>query len=73
MWTGMAKRPRRCNQNRIESELKQMSMGGCGERKRERGQQRDRLLSMKNKLMVTKGGVGGRMGETVDGDEGGHL
>lgn len=53
-----AKRPRRCNQNRIESDLKQMTMEGWGKKERE-SQERDRLLTMKNKLMVPKAGVGG--------------
>lgn len=35
-----AKRPRRCNQNRIESDLKQMTMEGWGKKERERPRKR---------------------------------
>ena len=36
--------------------------------KRERDKPRNRLLTIENKLMVTRGEVGGGMGEIGDGD-----
>jgi len=41
---------------------------GCfPEKERERGKPRNRFLTIENKLMVTRGEVGGRMGEIVMG------
>ena len=42
-------------------------------KKRERDKPRNRLLTIENKLMVTRGEVGRGMGVTGDGDEGAHL
>lgn len=42
-------------------------------KERKRGKPRNRLLTLENTLMVTRGEVGEGMGETGDGDEGGHL
>jgi len=36
--------------------------------KKERGKQRNRLLTIDNKLMVTRGEVDGMMGKIGDGD-----
>ena len=36
--------------------------------KKKRDKSRNRLLTIENKLMVTRGEVGGGMGETGDGD-----
>lgn len=42
------------------------------EREREKGEPRNRLFTIENKLIVT--GIGdGAMGAAGDGDEGGHL
>ena len=38
------------------------------QREKERGKPRNRLLTIENKLMVTRGEVGGGMGEIGDGD-----
>ena len=38
------------------------------EKKREGGKPRNRLLTIENKLRVTRGKVGGGMGETGDGN-----
>ena len=42
-------------------------------RKKERDKPRNILLTLKNKLVVTRGEVGGGMVDIGDGDEGGHL
>ena len=41
-------------------------------RERVRGKPRNRLLTLDNKLLVTRGEVGGGMRERGDGDSGGH-
>lgn len=40
---------------------------------KERGANREILLILENKLIVTRGEVGGGMGELEAGDEGVHL
>ena len=41
--------------------------------KEKKKQAKTSLLTIENTLMVTRGEVGGGMGETGDGDEGGHV
>ena len=42
-------------------------------KERERGKPKNKLLTVKNTLMVTRREVSGGMGEIGDGDEGVHL
>ena len=48
-------------------ELKKKTNEQEKEREREREKQKNRLLTIDNKLMVTREEVGGRMGEIGDG------